>query len=106
MKREEQLKELQLLEQNRQQYAVQRQQFQTQLVEVEGALEELGKTSKSYKIIGNIMVETPKDDLKKELLGKKEIIDLRIMTLEKQEEKLRSRAKDLRKDVEGKIDAE
>jgi len=95
----EKLKELQLLEQNSQQYVMQRQQYQSQLVEIESALKELKSTKESYKIVGNIMVKTDKEELEKELTKKKEMFELRIQTFEKQEQKLKDKAKELQKDV-------
>jgi len=96
---DEKLKELQLIEQNSQQYQMQRQQFQTQLAEIESALDELKATKESYKIIGNIMVKTDKESLEKDLNEKKQIFELRISTLEKQEGKLKDKAKELRAEV-------
>ncbi len=93
---EQDIAQLQLLEQNLQSYAMQRQNFQMQLGEIENALTELKNSKeKPYKIIGNIMVSTPKEALVKDLESKKEILDLRIKTLEKQESKLRETAEEL-----------
>ena len=100
---ESKIKELQLIEQNAQQYLMQKQQFQTQLIEIESALKELKKSDTSYKIVGNIMVKTNNDELNKDLSKKKEMFDLRIKTLEKQEEKLKSKAKDIQKEVLGEM---
>src|SRR3989338_3109925 len=91
--------QLQLIEQNLRSSFLQRQNLQTQLVEVESALGEIEKTDTAYKIIGNIMVALPKDQLKKELGEKQEFLRLRMQTLEKQEEKLRSRANQLQSEV-------
>ena len=63
----EKVQQLQLIEQNLRSSLLQRQNLQTQLVEVESALGEIEKTDTAYKIIGNIMVALPKDQLKKEL---------------------------------------
>jgi prefoldin beta subunit len=96
---EEKLKQIQLLEQNMQLLQQQKQQFQTQLVETESALKELSKSDESYKIIGNIMVKTEKEGMTKELGEKKDILDLRIQTLEKQEKTLKEKFKDLQTEV-------
>jgi len=96
---EQKINQLQLIEQNLQNLSMQRQQFQTQLIEIENALNELQTTNQAYKIISNIMVLTDKDELNKELLQRKEMIDIRIKNLEKQEEKLQVKAKELQKDV-------
>ena len=42
-------------------------QFQTQLFEIESAITESSQTTKAYKIVGNIMIATDKEALKKEL---------------------------------------
>ena len=69
------VQKLQLLEQNAQQLLAQRQQFQQSLLEVDSALGELDKTKEAYKIIGNIMVATEKEDLKKDLKQKKKLLN-------------------------------
>jgi len=96
---EEKIGRMQLLEQNIQNFLMQKQQFQTQLVEVNSALEELEKAEVSYRIIGNIMVLSKKDELKKDLDSKKEMVELRINAIEKQEEELKEKAKKLQGEV-------
>lgn len=100
---EQKIQQLQLLEQNVQNLSSQRQQFQTQLIEIENALHELETTEQAYKIISNIMVLSNKIDLQKDLTQRKEMIEIRIKNLEKQEEKLRAKAKDIQKDVLGSM---
>ena len=96
---QEKIKQLQMLEQALQQLLVQKQTFQLQLMEVESALKELEGTQEAYKIIGNIMVLTKKEELDEELQEKKETIVLRVSSLEKQEAKTRERASSLQKDI-------
>ena len=86
---DDKLKHIQLLEQNMQMLHQQKQQFQAQLVEVESALKELVKSTDSYKIVGNIMVSSDKEKLLNELKEKKESVELRITTLEKQEKQMK-----------------
>jgi prefoldin beta subunit len=95
------IKDLQMIEQNTQQYVMQKQQFQTQLVEIDSAIKELKQTDISYKIVGNIMVKTNINDQLEDLKKKKEMFELRIKTLEKQEEKLKNKAKEIQKEVLG-----
>ena len=101
MKKEtkEMLNQLQNLEQNINSIIAQKQQFQAQGLEVENALSQMEDSSKVFQIIGNIMVVTSKSKLKKELNEKKEIIDLRLKTIDKQEDKLRAKATELQKEV-------
>ena len=101
---ENKIAQLQMLEQNIQNFLVQKQTFQTQLIEVDNALEELDKSKdKSYKIIGAIMVAADKEDLKKELNSKKEILYLRIKSIEKQENQLKEKASSLQSEVLNQI---
>ncbi|MBI1969828.1 prefoldin subunit beta [Candidatus Woesearchaeota archaeon] len=96
---EEKIAKLQLLEQNLQNFLMQRQAFQGQLLEIESALEEIGKTDAAFRIIGNIMVKGNKEELKKDLQQKKEMLDLRIKNLEKQEEKIKEKVREIRLEV-------
>jgi len=96
---QEKIGKLQMMEQNMQNFLMQRQQFQSQLGEIESALEELDKTDTAYRIIGNIMVKSPKDTLKKDLTSKKELMEVRIQALEKQESQLQEKAKTLKEEV-------
>lgn len=90
---------MQLLEQNMQNFMQQKQQFQSQLIEINSAIEELEKSEEAYKIIGNVMVLSKKEDLKKDLGSKKEMVELRIKTIEKQEAELKEKAKKLQGEV-------
>lgn len=95
----EDLHKLQLMEQSLQQFLIQKQNFQAQLMEIDSALSELEKTDAAYKIVGNIMVSSNKDDLKKDLESKKEVLNLRIKNLEKQEEKIKENASKLQAEI-------
>lgn len=100
---EKKIEQLQLYEQSLQNFLVQKQQFQMQLIEIESALKELETTNEAYKLVGNIMVSSKKEDLKKELLSKKETIELRIKTFEKQESQIKEKSNKLRTEVMEKI---
>ena len=103
---EQKIGQLQMFEQSLQSFLGQKQQFQVQLVEVESALNELDNTEKAYKIVGNIMVETDKNELKAEMQSKKEILELRIKTMEKQEAQVREKASKLQSEILTKIKKE
>lgn len=100
---EEKLQQLQLFEQNLQNFMMQKQALQMQLVEAESALEELKDASTAYRIIGNIMVKAEKEELTIELASKKETTELRIKAIEKQEAMLRERATKLQQEVLGAL---
>ena len=103
---QEKVNNLSMLEQNGQQLAAQRQSFQTQLLEVESALEELGTSKEAYKIIGSIMVKTDASKLREELESKKKLLEVRIKSVEKQEESLKEKSKKLQEEVMAAINAE
>jgi len=96
---EKKLGQLQMIEQNLQGLLMQKQQFQTQLIEIESALKELETAKESYKIVGNIMVSSNKEDLKKDLNQKKETVELRIKSVEKQEKNLREKAGGMQSEI-------
>lgn len=97
---EKKIQELQALEQNLQNLLLQRQTFQARLLENENALKELNEAKKeTYKIIGNIMVLVDKKKIKSQLEQEKEIIELRIKNIEKQESNLKEKATKLQQEV-------
>jgi len=96
---QEKVQRLQLIEQKVQSINLQKQQFQTQLFEIDSALTEVVSSNVAYKLIGGIMVDTDKDVLKKDLESKKELLNLRLETLEKQEKKEKETAEKLREEV-------
>ena len=100
---EEKIAQLQLLEQNMQNFNMQKQQFQMQLNEIASALENLKDSEKAYKIVANIMVSAKKEDLEGELKQKKEMLDIRIKKLEKQEEEIRVKSQKIQKEVLGNM---
>ena len=92
--------QLQMLEQNIQNFSMQKQTMQTQLIEVDNALEELEKSKGNvYKIIGTVMIASEKENLKKDLDSKKEIILIKTKSIEKQENQLREKAAKLQEEV-------
>jgi prefoldin beta subunit len=76
---------------------IQKESMKIQNLEIERALEELNSTNQknAYKITGQIMVNKPVEELKKELNETKENIDVRIKSLEKNEERINNKLKDL-----------
>ena len=96
---EKKISQLQMMEQSMQSFLVQKQQFQAQLIEIESALKELEQSKEAYKIVGNIMVSSDKDELEKDLKKKKEIVELRIKTLEKQENQIKEKASGVQAEV-------
>lgn len=98
-KTKEQVEQLQNLEQNINNLIAQKQQFQSQQLEVENALSQIKDTKQVFRIIGNIMVASENKEVKKDLNEKKELLDLRLKTIDKQEDKLRKQAGELQQEV-------
>lgn len=89
--------------------ALNRQQLQAQLAEVEEALKELSTVDDSqpvYKIVGSIIVLKSKSNIVSELNSLKETIEIRIKTLEKQEDLLKKQLEELEKKLARKLGGE
>jgi len=84
---------------------MQKQNLQLQSAEIEGALKELenSKEKEVFEVIGNIMVKKPKKEVFDSLKEKKELIDLRMSTIDKQAEKLNEKAVELQKKLASHI---
>ncbi|MDD5163628.1 MAG: prefoldin subunit beta [Candidatus ainarchaeum sp.] len=82
--------------------SAQKQQLQMQQTALANSVEELAKTKekKVYKAVGNILVQAETAEAKKELQEKKESIELRIKTLQKQEDSLINRLNKLKSEIE------
>jgi prefoldin beta subunit len=80
---------LQMMEQRLQNYILQKQNFQSQSLEIENALIESGSSDEIYRIVGQIMIKVNKEKIREDLRDKKIMIDKKIKEIEKQEEKLR-----------------
>jgi len=81
----------------------QRQQMQMQVMELEKALEEVGKSgtdSGFFRAVGGVLVPKNKAALDKDLKEEKEGLTLRSGVFEKQEQKLKERLDSIRKKFE------
>ena len=96
---EEKINQLQMYEQSLQSLLMQKQQFQTQITEIESALGVMEPAKKVYKIVGNIMVDSTKEELKDDLNTKKLKAEMRVRALEKQESSIKEKVKTLQKEV-------
>ncbi len=95
--------QLQMAEQRLQNFLMQKQNFQGQLLEIENALTEAKDAEEVYRIFGQIMIKADKDKLNKELGDKKDLLDKRISEIDKQEAKLREEIEPLQKEVMGSV---
>jgi len=95
---QERLLRLQQLQQTLQAVLTQKQQLELELTETEQALSELGKMDDSavvYKSIGSLLVKAEKAKVTTELSERKDLLNMRVGVLGKQEERLRTQVKDL-----------
>lgn len=82
--------------------SAQKQQLQIQSMTLKQALGELAKTKekKVYKAIGNILIQSDTTKVKKELEEKKSSADLRLKTIQKQEDSLVNKLNKLKSEIE------
>jgi len=87
------LVEMQTLQQQIQAVLIQRESLNIQNVEMEKALEEMKNTKEKevFKIVGPILVKAAKEEVEKEFAEKKELIDVRLKSLKKQEDRLKEK---------------
>ena len=80
----------------------QKQQYLMQSATLKLSLDELEKTTekKVFKAVGNILVQVNTEDAQKELSDQKETIDLRIKTLQKQEDATIQKLNKLKSEIE------
>ena len=95
----EKIQHLQLMEQSLQASLAQKQSFQIQKAEIDSAIEELKDKKTAYKIIGNVLVESDAEILRKDLEKKQELISIRLKSMDRQEEKIRVKMKSLQEEI-------
>ncbi len=83
---------------------LQRNQLKLQLSEIKNAEEELRHaTGDVYHSIGSLMLKTTKDKAEKDLKDKKELVEVKLNALLKEEEKIRNALVDLQKRLQEKM---
>ena len=103
---QEQLARLQQMQQTLQVVVSQKQQLELELSDTERALQELNKLSDDaivYKSIGSLLVKADRKELIKELEERKELLNLRISVLTKQEERARERVVELQQKIQERL---
>jgi len=100
MNNNDKIQQIQFMENNLQNLFMQKQAFQMELSESQSAIKEIENSEgEIFKIIGQLMIKTDKQKTKEELLNKERILELRIRTIEKQEDSLMEKLENLRKEV-------
>ena len=101
---QQKIHELQLLEQNLQGLIMQKQAFNIELSETENALNEVSNSNEDiFKLVGNIMIKADKKKVQDDLKKKKDIIMLRLKSINSEESHLNNRVEGLKREVMDKI---
>jgi prefoldin beta subunit len=104
----EQLVRLQQLQQTLQAVLSQKQQLELEKTETQKALAELDKVTDDtpvYKSLGSILMKSDRQKLLVELKEKSELTNTRVTVLGKQEERTRSRLKELQQKLQERLGA-
>ena len=95
------LAEFQDLQRQLQMVSGQKQQLVMQVEEIKMAEAELVKSDKTvYRYVGPLLIETTKTDASADLTEKRELFEMRVSVLEKQETKMRPKYDELRNELE------
>lgn len=100
----EDIQQLSMIEQHLNSIISQKQQYNKQILEIESALSELDLVDEAYQIVGSVMIKKKSSDIKVNLNEQKELIKVRLQTLEKQEKSYQEQAKKLQDKVMGDLD--
>ncbi|MGZ7044293.1 MAG: prefoldin subunit beta [Methanobacterium sp.] len=98
-----QLAQFQQAQQQAQAISVQKQSVDLQLKEAQKALEELNKSEEEtdiYKTAGTLLIKVKKEEMIKELEDKIETLQLREKTVNRQEERIMSRLKEMQASIQ------
>ncbi|EWG07300.1 MAG: prefoldin subunit beta [Candidatus Aramenus sulfurataquae] len=97
-----QLVKLQQLQSQLERLSYEKSVIDSELREINKVLEELSSLpadTSVYKVVGNLLVKKDKSSVEKELNDRKEILELRSRTYQKQEDILKKQFEDLQKKV-------
>lgn len=99
------IQEVQIKDQEFQQLILQKRNFKYELDEVDYALKELDKSEGEVSkiVAGAIIIKTDKETLTKELNRKKELIELRLKSIDSEEKELSKEVELLRDEVMKKL---
>lgn len=81
---------------------MEKQQLLMQTSEIDRALKALGDvTGKTYEMIGTVLIEKEKDFINSDLIERKQLLDLRLESLDKNERTIKSRLQSLTEKLTG-----
>ena len=97
---QDKIQEMQILDQNVQNLFLQKQSFQIEISETQLALKEIENSGDEiFKMVGQLMIRSDKVKVKEELLNKERFLDIRIKSIEKQENSLTEKLEKLREEI-------
>ncbi len=102
----EQIARFQQLQETLQAITVQKQQLELELMGVDRALAELQKLADDatvYRSVGSLLLKSSRQALLTELSERKELLNMRISVLGKQEERARERAKEAQQKLQERL---
>lgn len=98
--KDKKIQEIQILEQSLHNLSFQKQAFQLEMSEVAESLGSLESSGEEvFKIIGQMMIKSDKKKIKEELLNKQKLLELRIKSIEKEENSLAEKVSSLREEL-------
>lgn len=99
-----QLREYENAEKQLQSILIQVNQLKLQLSEIDLATKSLdGAKDDVYRSVGSIMIKTTKEDALKDLNSKKEMFEVRLASLERQQKDLSGKVNEMRAELEQKM---
>ncbi len=101
-----QIMQLQQLQQRLEMLVAQKSQMEIRMKEAEKALSELEKLDEDsvvYKNVGSILVKSQKDKVKEELIDKKDTLEMRLKTIQRQEERTRKQFEEARTKIQSAL---
>lgn len=99
MENNEEIQEMQMLDQNLHNLLLQKQAFQMELSETQSAAREIEKSGDVFKLIGDLLIKKESGPVKEELSNKEKLLELRMKSIEKQEDSISQRLEELRKKI-------
>ena len=92
------LGQAQMYQQQFQNILTQKETLKMQQLEIKKAAEEIEKSAEqhAYKISGPILIKCSKEEIKKELAEKSELIETRLQTLERSEKRVKEKIDEIR----------
>jgi len=101
---QEKIQQLQIFEQNLQNFLLQKQAFHMELSETENSLKEIENTKDDvYKLVGQVMIKASRQELEKDFKQKIDLLNLRMKSIDKQENRLKEEIEKLREEVMKRI---